>query len=138
MSQIFFLCPLVELTPNHWAPRIILIRNGATGYFPVRWTTTDAIRANKWAVGAADVTPEQLTAIQQDSLIRVIDVATERFVTFGSLSAQRRQAINNFLSNAGLAAAQTNEVLDDLLDRIIRSNEPVKNANSILAELALP
>ena len=64
-------------TPGDWA-------------FPVVWTTTDAIRQGKWALGMAEVTAEQQAAIATDNTIHTFDLASERFQRFQDPPAGRR------------------------------------------------
>lgn len=137
MARIAFACSLVQYPrPPMWAPRIVPIQHGPTGYFPARWTTTDAIRAEPWAIGIAEVTPEQLAALQADGEIWLLDMATERFAQFNALPSGKRNALNTFLTKIGHARAQNTEVLEDVFDRVVGSNEPLKNLQSIQDELA--
>lgn len=137
MAHIIWFCPLVQPQPGRplWQPKIEDIRNQATGNFPCVWVTTDAIRANKFACGVADVDAAQLAAIQAAGQIHTIDIDTERFAQFKDLSTARKTAINQFLTQIGIERPTTNEVIEDMVDRIIGSIE-LKNLGSLLGTLA--
>ena len=101
MARIAWLCPLV-LRGDTWEPKICGFQRQATGFFPAVWTTTDAIRQGKWALGMAEVTPAQQAAIDTDNTIHTFNLANERFQRFQDLPAGRRNRVNTFLQALGI------------------------------------
>lgn len=137
MARILWLCRLIEYPrPGMWCPALARVQGGATGFFPATWTTTDGIRAQPWACGVAEVTPEQLAGIQAEGGIHVFTGDVERYQQFRDLSNQRRTALNTFLQQIGQGQATNTEVIEDILDRVVGSNEPIKNIASLLDDLA--
>ena len=137
MARILWLCRLIEYPrPGFWCPALARVQGGSTGFFPASWTTTDSKRAQPWACGVAEVTPEQLAAIQAEGGIHVFTGETERYQQFRELPNQRRNALNTYLQQIGQSQATNTEVIEDILDRVVGSNEPVKNITSLLDELA--
>lgn len=115
--RVFWVCQLQEFPrPNFWEP-IILEISRANGNFPCAWSTTDALRAFKYAVGVAECDATQLAAVQADNRMNVFDESL-LFTTFGSLNGAVRNKINLFLDSAGIARPDSNEVLHDLWSRI--------------------
>lgn len=115
--RIFWLCQLQQYPrPNYWQPYILSFRDSHT-YFPCYWSTTDLDRAFKYAVGVAEVTADQLVAIEADSAITLFDQSL-LFTTFGSLNGAVRNKINSFLDSAGIARPTNSEVLHDVWTRV--------------------
>lgn len=137
MARIFWICPLVQIRPQVFAPRMEIVRR-ANGMFPCRWKTTDALRAAPWAVGAAEVDSTQLAAVQADGQIRVFEEALGEWIQqFNQLSAARRSAINTFCTTIGVTRPANAEVLRDFCDRLVTVIEPT-SIETLLAELLLP
>ena len=105
----------------------------STGGFISVWSTTDVIRNFKYAIGVAEVTSDQLTAIAADNRIIVFDEAL-LLTTFGSLNGAVRNKINTFLDNAGIGRPTNDEVLRDLWTRVSELVD-FKSVDDLLAKL---
>ena len=135
--RIFWASPLIQNPPPgrpYWMPKIeyILGTQQADSY-KLAWTTTDAIRANKWAVGAANLTLAQLALIQGDNEIRIV-TEPDWLRTFNQLPAQVRTRVNAFCDQIGVVRPANNEVLRDLFQRLVAVIESLKSIEGILTE----
>jgi hypothetical protein len=131
--RIFWLCQLVEFPRvNFWEPEIQQVSR-ANGNFPSAWSSTDAVRSFKYAVGVSECTTAQLAAVQADSGINVFDESI-LFDTFGSLNGAVRNKINSFLDQTGISRPNQNEVLHDLWTRISAVVD-FKSIDDLLAKL---
>lgn len=105
----------------------------ANGNFKCVWSTTDAIRAFKYAVGVAEVDAAQLAVIEADARMNVFDESLLSG-TFGSLNGAVRNKINTFLDGAGVTRPANSEVLRDLWSRISTVVD-FKSVDQLLAKL---
>lgn len=83
MARVAWMCRLREHPfPTMWEPKILTVLS-ALGPLPkkMKWSTTDAVRAAKFAAGWADLDAAQLAAVQADPDIHLIPESkwTERF-----------------------------------------------------------
>jgi hypothetical protein len=135
VARVLFVCPLIENPrPNYWEPKILTVLNSTGQPLNARWTTTDALRTVKWACGVAEVTPEQLTAIQGDTQIHIVSLA-ERALRWVDIALARRTRLRTLLEAAGIAVPTNSELLKDIFTRIVRVNEPPKSIDSIEMEI---
>ena len=133
-TTIAFLCPLVSIgRPNVFGPRIVLYQQ-SHGAFPAAWATTDAIRAEPYAIGVAEVNAAQLVAIQADPEIISVELA-RWLLQFQDQPALWKVVLNSFLDRIGVAKPVASEVIEDIADRVIGTIGPAKNLQSVLAEM---
>ena len=139
--RVLWACPLVEEEPNVFSPRILWLQNTnpTVGGFPLVWSTTDAIRVSPFAIGAAELTLAQLTALQADGQVVLLEetrlASSLWFKQFKDLTAVEQVAAKAFCDRIGQPRPSPTEVLQDLLDRLIGTIE-LKNVSTLLTELA--
>lgn len=107
MSRALFVCGVVLDAAGVAYPATEDVRNSVvTGNFPCCWTITTFQDARRVAVGLAEVTAAQLTALDADTRIRVIDLPTNwKTLTWGDVALATRTSILNFLTNRGVSTA---------------------------------
>jgi hypothetical protein len=137
MARILWLCRLAAWRGSTmFAPIIMQLQGGTNGFFATAFTTTDAIRGQPWALGVAEVTSAQLAEIQADNRIFTFLEATQRLLRFNQLTNPQQNAVNAFLAQIGIALPAPTETIDAILNRIVATNESMKNLETMLAELA--
>ena len=131
--KVAWACRLVEHPrAGYWCPRLLQWAETAKEQFPVRWVTTSGSRVTPWAVGLADVTPAQRTALDAVAGVWVID-DIDLAKTVLDLSPTKRTAVKNFFLDLGFTVSNT-ETFGSLLNRLIATEE-VKSLLSLDAEL---
>lgn len=117
---------------GYWEPIIAQISR-QNGNFPMAWSTTDAVRSFKYAVGVSECDAAQISAIQADNRVLLFDESL-LFSTFGSLPGAARNNINKFLTDAGIDPANNAEVMHDLWSRVSAVVD-FKSIDQLLAKL---
>ena len=131
--KIAWVCRLVEHPrPSFWCPRILQWADSVKESFPVRWVTTPGNRLNPWAVGLANVTAAQRTALNDAIGILIID-DFDLTKTLADLPLAKRTAIRTFIEGLGFTVQNT-EQFTQLLNRLIATEE-VKSLLSLDLEL---
>lgn len=115
MARALFICAVVE-TPGDRPiayPATEDLRNDVVvGNFPCVWTITKFRDTRRVAIGIAEVTAAQLTALQADSRIRAISLPDGwKTMLWGSVALATRNSIINFLNNRGV---DTSDLTDDV------------------------
>ena len=107
MARALFVCEVILNAKNVAYPATEDVRNSlATGNFPCVWTITKFQDSRRVAVGLAEVTASQLTALQDDTRIRVISLPDNwKTLTWGNVALATRTSILNFLTNRGVSTA---------------------------------
>ncbi len=120
MARVLFICDVVELVdrPNYWQPAMLDVYN-SVGPFPLVWSIE---RTRNLAVGLADVTAAQQTAINADARIRTRPYA-DLVQRFDTLSVAQRNALRTYLESKGLTAGDA-ETFQEILTRALQVGQP--------------
>ena len=103
-----------------WEPRIEAVRKLASGTFPCVWVITDPFRSGPWAIGVADVTVAQQTAIDADGSIQWVG-ESQWGNPLSTLNPPSRNAISNFVTRAGLPAPANTDTLAAIFNSVLAS-----------------
>jgi hypothetical protein len=126
---IYWICPLVEHPfPNWWQPLIVSVLQTTQDPLRATWATTSGNQANRWAVGAADVTSTQLTAIQQTP--QIFTVAPTEMTKQAVLTTE----LTTFFSANQISVPSG--TWTDVLDTLIKSLNPAYSASAFTAKVA--
>lgn len=120
MARALFICEVVLDSANRAYPAVLDVR-AANGNFPCVWTITKYQDARRTAVGLAEVTNPQLSAMQADTRIRAVGLpANWLSITWGDIAVATRNNIITFLNNRGVNTDDLADLLAGLPDTITK------------------
>lgn len=138
MSRAFFVCDVVLDSRGRAYPASEDVRNGVTGTFPCAWSIMPFADSRRLACGLAEVTTQQLNAIQADSRIRVLNLAANwASLTWGDLGAAVRNAVTTFLGNKDIDVTgfDTSTPLTTVLNLLCERARPGRTLDSLTKDL---
>lgn len=117
MALVVWACPLVVY---HEAslPKVVQVLD-SVGPHETSWSTTPGSRAAPYAVGCSAVSAAQLSALEADTAIHLWGEA-DWSTQFNDLPAGVRNRLNQFCTTVGVTRPQTNEVVRDILSRMVQ------------------
>lgn len=124
MARIYFACPLDEFRPNWYRPLIVSVLMPVGQPMNLRWATADGKSGKNWSIGVVEATPEQIAAINANTTI-IAMTASEINAQFQSLSQPRKNKINAFMTQQGLALPNPTESIRSVFQRVINTLDTV-------------
>lgn len=125
MEIILFVCAYEETRPQFFDPIIVNILHASGQPVHIKWTSKNRDATTAYACGVANVSPEQLTAIEADNRCHIIRLSA-RQNRFNALPPAARSYINTLFAEEGLVAPSNNESLTDVYDRLVQHFGPQK------------